>query len=165
MYATAQQFLNRFDSTRLAQLAAPGDSEVDGILFALTIANGDRSAYDADVIAKADAALVRLNSSIESADRIINSYIKQHWPLPLDQALIDTSPLPTCCMDLTVYDLSGTTTTEDEERRRNEAIALLRDISTGKASLGEQQGTAVASQNSYIVKNGCSKEIDYSEYS
>lgn len=163
MYTTAQQLLDRFDATRLAQLAAPNDTEVTADLFALTITVGDRSAYSPADIAKADAALARLSASIVRADKLIDSYIEKHRTLPLDQAVIDDSPLPTFSMDLAIYDLSGAHTTEDEERRRNEAVMWLRDFARGINTLGEQDDTAGGGKN-HIVKSGVSNNFDWCAY-
>lgn len=137
MYTTALQLLDLFGDKEVALLSSE-NAAVDGVLLRLTVEGGNRSAYSAADIAAADQALVKINTALTSATNFINSYISPRYTLPLTQALIDSSSLVDVCADITRHRLSDDRVTEEVENRFIQARAWLRDISTNKASLGEQ---------------------------
>ena len=142
MYASALQLLDTFGDNEVALLSSE-EAAVDGVLLRLTVEAGDRSAYTAGDIAFADQALIKINAALDSATRLINSYISPRYTLPLVQVLIDSSSLADVCADITRHRLSDDRVTEEVENRFKQARSWLRDISMNKASLGEEDtGTA-----------------------
>lgn len=77
-----------------------------------------------------------LQQSIDDADRLINSYLVQRYTLPLTGWRV---PVRQAC-DITMYYLQGSATTESTQKRYDQAVAYLRDVARGVASL-ESDGT------------------------
>jgi len=162
-YTTPTKLLDQFGDTEMALLAAPEYPNIDNTLLRLTVTAGDRSAYSAQDIADADQALVNLQTAIGSAERLIDSYISQRYPLPLGQAFIDASSLPEFCNDIVRYKLSDNRATEEVESRKDDARRWLRDISMNKASLGELD-TSVASAPGRMVSRQGNSKTDWGTY-
>lgn len=84
-YITHQQLLDRPGSRELAEVAS--DEAKDMVpyeLMALTLSGGDRSAFDAEQIANADAALARIDDAVADADGVIDGYLRKGgYTLPL----------------------------------------------------------------------------------
>lgn len=143
MYATPADLAGtptangRFEADFVAQRAAPEGQRVTGELLRLTIAGGDRSAYGAEDIAAADAALARINDALSDADAIIDGYLADQYTLPLD-------PVPRLikryACDIARYLLWGAAAVKDgeEERAYNNALTMLRQTRDGKLTLGVQ---------------------------
>jgi len=135
-YITKQQLINRFSNTEIEQLT---DRDNLGTI-------------DDDV----------LNGAINDASNVVDSYIKQVKTLPLTQTVIDASPLPRYCGDIVRYFLNDNRAGEEVETRYKAAMAWLRDLVNGKASLGEQD-TQVASGGR--IKTGQGKSnTDWGSY-
>lgn len=85
MYLTPADLLQSPGALELGQGAADKDaSTIDATLMTLTIEAGDRSAYTADQIADADAALVRINRVIADVGELIDGYLAvARFALPL----------------------------------------------------------------------------------
>lgn len=163
-YATAAQLIARIDDDQLAQLAAPGvDSDVDGVLLRLTIEGGDRSAYSQAQTDAADAALVAINSALADASLEINSYISPRYTLPLTQAVIDASPLPNACSDITIYQMAADRVTDLITEKYEKVIKWLRDVSKNIASLGEED-TGVATPQGRVVTADGESSTDWGTY-
>jgi phage gp36-like protein len=76
-YITHQQLLDRPGSRELAEVASNEDGDmVPYELMALTLNGGDRSAFDVEQIADADAALARIDDAIADADGVIDGYLR-----------------------------------------------------------------------------------------
>jgi phage gp36-like protein len=76
-YITHQQLLDRPGSRELAEVASNEDGDmVPYELMALTLSGGDRSAFDVEQIADADAALARIDDAIADADGVIDGYLR-----------------------------------------------------------------------------------------
>ena len=162
-YTTPALLLSHYGANELAQLADPGlDSAVSAVLLTLTIEAGDRSAYTGDEIAAADAALVRIDNAIAAAGREANSYITPRYTLPLTQLQIDASPLEQHCADMARYRLAEDRATEEIEKRYNRAIAWLKDLAKGMASLGE--GDAVAATSGRMIAREGVSRFDWDTY-
>ena len=115
-YATKQDLIDRFGETELAQLT-------------------DRASGAAIVDAVLDRALA-------DADAEINSYISVNHVLPL-------SPVPANLVrvagDVARYYLYEDRVTEQVKARYDDAIAFLKNVASGKASLGvDSAGAAPA---------------------
>lgn len=107
-YATQQNLIDRFGEDELIQLTDRGNLGV----------------IDATVVSRA----------LADADARINGYLAVRYSLPL------SAPLPTelerLACDIARYALYEDRVTEIVEKRYQDAIALLRDVSAGRAELG-----------------------------
>lgn len=107
-YATQQNLIDRFGEQELIQLTD----------------RANLGAIDATVVGRA----------LNDADAQINGYLAARYTLPL------TEPMPTIlerlACDIARYALYEDKVTEIVEKRYKDAIALLRDVSSGKAELG-----------------------------
>lgn len=107
-YATQQNLIDRFGERELIQLT------------------------DRDGLGVIDATVI--NRALTDADAQINGYLAARYTLPL------TVPLPTIlerlACDIARYALHEDRVTEIVDARYRDAIALLRDVSAGRAELG-----------------------------
>jgi phage gp36-like protein len=90
--------------------------------------------------------------ALADADAEINGYLAGRHTLPLTQ----TSPeLVRLACDITRYKLYDTRATEQVKARYDDAIRKLRDVSTGKASLGiDQASQPVAVAGGATISSG-----------
>lgn len=107
-YATQQNLIDRFGEEELIQLTD----------------RDDLGAIDATVISRA----------LGDADATINGYLAARYTLPLEAPLPEILERLAC--DIARYALFDDQVTEIVEKRYKDAIALLRDVSAGKAELG-----------------------------
>lgn len=160
-YATTEQLLQRHGNEEIAELASDS-SDVDGQLLWLTVTGGDRSAYDAIATGAADLALERVQLVMLDAQRRIESYLRERYSLPLSAEQIDGSDLSRIQTTLARYFLMENEPSETVLKRYQDAIAWLRDVSVGKASLGESDVT-VSTDSSGTARNGNSR-LDWDNY-
>ena len=106
-YAVKQNLIDRFGQTELAQLTDRVDGE--------TI----------------DDAV--LNRALDDADAIINSYLQTRYTLPL--ASVPPRIVEVAC-DIARYKLYEDRVTDIVRQRYSDAIAWLKDVSSGRAGLG-----------------------------
>ncbi|MEO5327267.1 MAG: DUF1320 domain-containing protein [Magnetococcus sp. THC-1_WYH] len=141
-YATAQQMMVRFSTSDVAQIATPeGSQVVDTRLMQLTVSGGNRDAWSLDEIGVADKALERIQFALEEAGVTMDSYLAIRYPLPLDAGRVSTTRLPGICCDIARYLLQSNQDIEVVTTRHNAALAWLKDLSAGKAGLGESLST------------------------
>ncbi|NOR69808.1 MAG: DUF1320 domain-containing protein [Methylomarinum sp.] len=116
-YITKSQLIDTFDEAELIQLT-------------------DRDNLDVidDVV---------LNQAITKATLRIDGYISPRYVLPLAQAMIDASSLTEMAGYIVRRILSKDNAPEQVKDDNKEAIAWLRDVQSGKVSLGEQDTLAV----------------------
>lgn len=107
-YATQQNLIDRFGEDELIQLTDRAST-------------GD---IDATVISRA----------LGDADATINGYLAARYTLPLEAPLPEILERLAC--DIARYALFDDQVTEIVEKRYKDAIALLRDVSAGRAELG-----------------------------
>ena len=79
-------------------------------------------------------------ASLDSASSKARSYLRRWLPL----ASVPTSLRGAVC-DLATYDLAGDKATDEERRKMEDALAWLRDLSKGVASLEEIPAESVGS--------------------
>lgn len=117
-YATAQDLIDRFGETELIELTDLSGS----------------GALDATAIARA----------LADADAEINGYLAGKYSLPLS----NTPPiLIKFAGDIARYQLYDTRASEQVMQRYKDAIAFLKSVSNGTASLGiDEAGTAPVSE-------------------
>lgn len=82
MYVTPAQLADAKLTRELAQVATPDSAPVlDDALMEATLRNADRSSWPADQIALADAAAVTITQAIDSADEVIDGYLRNRKPV------------------------------------------------------------------------------------
>jgi phage gp36-like protein len=138
-YITHQQLLDRPGSRELAEVASNEDGDmVPYELMALTLNGGDRSAFDVEQIADADAALARIDDAIADADGVIDGYLRiAGYSLPL-------VPVPRLVVvwsrAITRYYLHKNRRSLESDdiivRDYKDAQRLLEQAASGKLSLG-----------------------------
>ncbi|WOF75317.1 DUF1320 domain-containing protein [Parvibaculaceae bacterium PLY_AMNH_Bact1] len=115
-YASQQDLIDRFGGQELIRLTDRADPPSDAI--------------DADIVTRA----------LEDADADINAYLVRQHSLPL-------SPVPRLVLNLACdvarYKLHPEHAPEQVEERYKAAIKMLGDLATGKASLGDDDPSAV----------------------
>ena len=139
-YATPSQLINRFDAQELAQVAVPKEHvSIDAALLTLTVNAGDRSAYTADEIAAADAALVKINQALTDASGDIDAHLESRYQLPLSNVPLK---LEQVCCDIGRYNLYDDHSTEHINKRYDDAIKYLVDVAKGAINLGIEDNNA-----------------------
>lgn len=86
----------------------------------------------------------RVSAAIAAAERLADGYLAARYTLPLEQALIDGSSLPDKVADIARYHLYDNAPTDQVERAYRDAVAWLKDVAAGRATLGEQDTTQAA---------------------
>lgn len=148
----------------LAQRAARSPL-VDGMLLQATAEGGDRSTWSADALALADTALVRLEDVLERASRHADGYIAPRYTgvLPLPAALVASSNLPAVVAAIALRLLYGAIVPEEIAKGTRWADEFLRDLSTGRVSLGVAD-TATSQPPGRVVSRAPEKSIDWDRY-
>jgi phage gp36-like protein len=118
---------------------------VDGALLQATASGADRSDWTPEARALADTALARLHEVLERASRHTDTYLFPRYrsALPLAEALVRGSDLPSAVAAIAYKRLYGAQVPEDVRRGVQWADDYLRDIARGVVSLGTAD-TAVA---------------------
>lgn len=148
----------------LAERASP-DPRVDGSLLQLTVTGGDRSGYDADAIALADAALAWLNEVLAGASRHADTYLAPRYQavMPLSDELIASSDLPAAVAAIALRRLYGSLLPDGIRKGTDWADAYLRDLSAGRASLGVAD-TQTAQVPGRMSVQTAKKSFDWERY-
>lgn len=147
MYITAAQLAEIPGATEMAQVASSEHlvGTVDAQLMELTLRGGVRTAFGADEIAAADEALVRIETAIEWACELIDSYIRRRVVLPLASVPL---MLLRVARHLVRYDLhKSRVSNEDKDpivRDYNGSLKLLEAIRDGKVTLGAEDPVAAS---------------------
>jgi phage gp36-like protein len=140
VYLTPAQLAEIPGALELAQVASDDHGAVvDAELMELTLRGEDRSAYAADAIAAADAALVRIEAAIDQVALLIDGYLRLRYTLPLD-------PVPEILAGwaraIVRYRLHKDLHLEGDERRNpivrdyRDALKFLAEVRDGRFSLG-----------------------------
>lgn len=109
-YATEQTMIERFGEVELVQLT---DQTGRGVI---------------------DAAV--LDRALADADRLIDSYLRTRYTMPLDAGVVSASGLDLAAANLARYLLMGAQATPEVSVRYRDTTAWLRDVQAGRASLG-----------------------------
>jgi len=132
-YATAQELVFAFGSRELAQMATPSRFDVvDDEHLELAIEDEDYPTGEPDEAAL-EACLDAINQALDVADGTINSYLASRYTLPLT---VTPAVLKKTALDLARHELHKERATEEITKRRDNAIAWLKDLASGKATLG-----------------------------
>ncbi|MEW5972334.1 MAG: phage protein Gp36 family protein [Pseudomonadota bacterium] len=138
---------------------------VDGELLRRTYYGEDRSAYGSEAITLADAAMAVLTDALERASRHADAYLAPRYQavMPLSAELIAGSDLPSAVATLALRRLYGHAVPDDVRNGTRWADEYLRDLSTGKASLG-QADTATAAVPGRMHISAPGKAFDWGAY-
>lgn len=112
-------------------------------------------AADRDGDGTADTAVIR--NALDSATEEIDSYVGVKYTLPLS-ATIPTGVLKRLCADIAMYRMSvnSHSSTDDKRKRYEDAIAWLKKLATGHATLGEEE--TVEEADDLTVKSADSED-------
>lgn len=154
MYATATQFLVRYNAEEIAQRADESvPLMVSGEMLKVAAAGGDLSGYTPEEQDATLAALGKVERSLQDAEQTINTYVGTRYQLPLSQA---PEVLERIACQVARYVLYDDTATEQVRQLYTDSIKFLEGISTGKVQLGiTDAGTKpVASYVAEMVSDG-----------
>ncbi len=141
-YATAENLLEWYGARELAQVATPDDlTMTPPELMRLTIEGGNRDAFSADEKAAADAALARIDATMDEASLLIDSYLARRYSLPIAIAGVAASPLPRACGAMARRLLYDDGAPQEVVQRYELTLGWLRDLANNQASLGANQET------------------------
>lgn len=142
-YITHVELAERPGPHELAQLASTQEQQVhDYLLMDATLRGLDRSAWTADEMAAADAALVRIDDAVAEADALINGFVAKRYTLPLNlpAASAGKSVLTSWCRAITRYLLNRSRISDERSdpvvRDYKDALRMLELLAAGKVTLG-----------------------------
>lgn len=165
-YATLDDLLRAATGgwSDLAQRASSSPL-VDGALLQATAEAADRSVWTVEACALADAALERLNDALNRASRHADTYLFPRYraAMPLADALVNGSDLPSVVAAIAYKRLYGTSVPEDVRKGVQWADDYLRDLSRGIVSLGVQD-TDVAQPAGRVLSRSPDRTFDLSGY-
>lgn len=142
-YVTPAQLAEIPGALELSQVASDDQRmPVPADLMDLTLRGGDRSTFDPDLVAQADAALARVMRVVAEADAIIDGYLARRYAVPMTKQL---DLLATWSRAITRYklhgDRQGDERTDPIVRDYRDALKLLQLTADGKFSLGAEDPT------------------------
>lgn len=148
----------------LAQRASRSP-QVTGELLRLTFEGGRRDAFSPEARDEADRALAVLLDGLERASRHADTYLAPRYQavMPLSEALIASSDLPSAIAAIALRRLYGHAAPEEVLRATRWADDYLRDLASGRASLG-QADTATAAVPGRIHVSAPGKTFDWGTY-
>lgn len=138
-YVSHIQLAERPGAQELAQVATDRHKRiVDSALMDATLRAADRSEWEPEDVAEADAALQRIDDAVADADGLINGYLrKRGYPVPI-------SPVPRIVTawsrDIARYFLHQDRLSSEGNdpivRAYRDALKLLQQLADGTFSLG-----------------------------
>ena len=136
-YVTLTQLAELPGALELSQVAGGRDERpVASELMDATLRGGDRSAFPPSEVAKADAAMERIQEAIRQADAIIDGYLSRRYRLPLATVPL----LAVWSRSITRYLLHPDRQTDERTdpivRDYRDAIRLLQETAQEKFHLG-----------------------------
>lgn len=153
MYLTLAQLADAPGALELSQTASESHDAVlvDAELFERTLRAQDRSEFDPDAIAAADAAAERVTNLITEATALIDGYLARRYTLPLATA---PKLLTTWARAIVRYKLHpdrvGDDRTDPVVRDYRDALKFLSLVAEGKFSLGIEDPEASAASEGDI---------------
>jgi len=129
---------------RLAEAAAPDDTDVDGEILAVALADGDLSAHNADTRAAARQAAAWVRDEVAAANRIAAAHIEPRHGV-VDAA---TAPggLKVYTLDIARYRIFGGAPDSEDARRHDAAMLYFRGVAAGGVDLNLPAAAADASR-------------------
>lgn len=146
-YVTPLQLAEKPGPRELAQLASSEHrAVVDAALMDLTLRDGDRSGYAADLIAQADAALARIAQAIAETSELMDGYLAARLALPLDPVPLTLTRIARAIVRYELHkDRVTDARTDPVARDYYDALKLLDAIRDGKVTVGPTDPTAADS--------------------
>ncbi len=148
-YITHAELAERPGARELAQVATPDNRPVIDIeLMDATLRGMDRSAWTAELLADADAALRRIDEATAEADALIDGYLaKRGYAVPMDLSAESTRKLIAgWSRAITRYLLQRDSISDEKSsaaaRDYRDALRLLQLTAEGKFSLGAEDPQA-----------------------
>lgn len=155
MYLTPAQLADRLKAMEIAQCATPErEAVVDAELMDATLRQTDRSAWAADAIAVADAALAVVQKAIDDANARIDQSLAaaKRYPLPYDGAPNTTAKW---ACDIVRYLLHTENLASDDRIVRDfkDALKALQLVVDGKLMLGASDPGAAATAQDVRIES------------
>lgn len=147
-YISHRQLAENPGARELAQVAtARHEPVVDYALMEATLRGEDRSAWSAEEIARADAALDRIDQEVANAGALIDGYLSMRNLLPLEECQGKIPGVVTnWARAIARYGLHKDRITDERSdpivRDYRDALKLLQQVADGKFSLGPCDDTA-----------------------
>jgi phage gp36-like protein len=149
-YASVSEFLTRYSAEEIAQRA---DRNIPRLVTAEmlreAVAGGNFAEYTPEEEAATLAAVYLIEQALRDADSEIDAYVSTRYRTPLN-------PVPEVVQryacDLARYNLYDDQVTEVIEKRRDATIRVLRDLASGKVSLGTTESGNVAAPAHGLVE-------------
>lgn len=151
----------------LAQRAATGAAAalVDGALLQATVDGDDRTGWQQEAQIAATEAVGRLQDALDRASRHADTYLfpRYHQVMPLSNALVHGSDLPSVVAAIALKRLYGTSVPDELRKGTQWADDYLVAISKGVVSLGAAD-VAVAQPPGRILALAPEKSFDWKGY-
>lgn len=159
-YVTTAELAERPGAREIALLATSDSAPtVDYALMDATLRGTERSAWPAEQLAIADAALQRVQDAVAEADALIDGYLAQRGytlPLLLPPTSTGKSMLTVWSRAITRYLLNGSRITDESKdpvaRDYRDALKRLAEVAAGRLSLGGTDPEAPANAVSTDVR-------------
>ena len=138
VYLTPADLIDRPGAQEIARVATPQESAVvDTALMTATLAGDDRSGFDPDEVAVADAALARVQSAIAEAVAMVDAELSKRYALPLPSVPLVLTRLTRSVTRYLLHTHLLTASDNDPVIRDYEAaLRTLREIGRGVIELG-----------------------------
>ena len=166
MYATAADMLRAATGgwNDLAQRASASPL-VDGALLQATVEGADRSAWTPAARGEADQAWSKLQDVLNRASRHADTYLfpRYRQTMPLLDAVVQASSLPDAVAAIAYKRLYGALVPEGVRKGCQWADDYLKDLSTGRVSLGVQD-EVVAQSPGKVASRSPARVFDLKDY-
>lgn len=137
-YATPDDLLAWYGAKELSEMATPDDLiMVPAALLRLTLEGGDRESYSEEARKAADAAQIRITTTLEEAGFLMDGYLGHRFALPLAAETVLVSPLPRICGAITRYLLQDDGPQLEVEQRYERCLEWLQSLAEGRVILGD----------------------------
>lgn len=151
-YLTLLQLAESPGALELAQVARPSHLVVPSAeLMQVALEGGDTTAFDADEVAAAEAAIARLEQLITDASQLMDGYLGRRYRLPLAST---PGILVTWARAIVRYKLHKDRITDERTdpiaRDYRDALKFLAQVADGDFSLGSVDPEQTASESGAV---------------
>lgn len=138
-YLLASDLLTRIGAEELLQVCDRTMPRlVTAELLAAAVASADLSSWPADEVAAVATVMSRLATAIKDAQSEIDSYLASRYSVPL---ATPPAVVARFAGDIARYCLHGNNADDTVQKRYDTAIAFLKNVAAGKATLGPEAQT------------------------
>lgn len=136
MYASVEQYIQEYGLIEAVQLLNDEDNELTLQLLKDWLDNRT-SGHTAEQTKVLAAVITRLESMLEQQSQFMNGYLRQQVNLPLSTEQIAQTPIRTCCLELTRFQLADDCDngTEAMQFRYKRWLVWLDSVSKGHLQL------------------------------